>query len=43
VNGLQRVRPGSPITPQNVAMGEQNIHPGGTNKPMYAQNAGDEQ
>jgi RND family efflux transporter MFP subunit len=44
VNGLQRARPGSPITPQNVAMGEQNIHPGTTNKRMYAQNAaGDEQ
>jgi hypothetical protein len=28
VNGLQRVRPGSPITPERVAMGER--HPGGT-------------
>jgi multidrug efflux system membrane fusion protein len=36
VNGLQRVRPGSPVTPQNVAMGEQHIHAG--NKTMYAQN-----
>ena len=26
VNGLQRVRPGSPVTPQKVAMGEQHIH-----------------
>ena len=41
VNGLQRVRPGSPVTPQTVAMGEQHIHPG--SKTMYAQNAGDEQ
>jgi multidrug efflux system membrane fusion protein len=40
VNGLQRVRPGSPVTPQNVAMGESNIHQG---KTMYAQNSGDPQ
>ena len=41
VNGLQRVRPGSPVTPQNVAMGEQHIHTG--NRSMYAQNTGDQQ
>lgn len=38
VNGLQRVRPGSPVTPQRVAMGEQHIHGSET---MYAQNTGD--
>jgi hypothetical protein len=38
---LQRVRPGSPVTPQTVAMGEQHIHPG-ANKTMYAQ-TGDQQ
>ena len=38
VNGLQRVRPGSPVTPQRVAMGEQHIH---GNQIMYAQNTGD--
>jgi multidrug efflux system membrane fusion protein len=41
VNGLQRVRPGSPVSPQRVAMGEHNIHAG--NKTMYAQNTGDVQ
>jgi RND family efflux transporter MFP subunit len=35
VNGLQRVRPGSPVSPQRVAMGESNLHSG---KVMYAQN-----
>lgn len=35
VNGLQRVRPGSPVTPQRVAMGERPTH---SDKPMYAQN-----
>jgi membrane fusion protein, multidrug efflux system len=40
VNGLQRVRPGSPITPQKVAMGEQHLRAG--DKTMYAQNAGDQ-
>jgi RND family efflux transporter MFP subunit len=35
VNGLQRVRPGSPVTPQRVAMGEQHLHKGNT---MYALN-----
>jgi len=38
VNGLQRVRPGSPVTPQRVAMGEDHIH---GNQTMYAQNTGD--
>ena len=38
VNGLQRVRPGSPVSPQRVAMGEQHIH---SDKTMFAQNAGD--
>lgn len=37
VNGLQRVRPGSPVSPQRVAMGEQNLH---HTEAMYAQ-AGD--
>jgi multidrug efflux system membrane fusion protein len=37
VNGLQRVRPGAPVTPQRVAMGEQHIHGG---KTMYAQASG---
>jgi len=41
VNGLQRVRPGSPVTPQKVAMGEQHIHTG--SKTMYAQTDGDQQ
>jgi RND family efflux transporter MFP subunit len=41
VNGLQRVRPGSPVTPQKVAMGEQHIHSG--DKTMYAQTSGDQQ
>jgi multidrug efflux system membrane fusion protein len=38
VNGLQRVRPGSPVTPQRVAMGER-----GTvqDKTMVAQSTGD--
>jgi len=40
VNGLQRVRPGSPVTPQHVAMGEKQAH---TDKTMLAQNAGDRQ
>jgi RND family efflux transporter MFP subunit len=40
VNGLQRVRPGSPVSPQRVAMGEQHLHGG---KTMYAQNSGDNQ
>ena len=35
VNGLQRVRPGSAITPQRVAMGEQHRH---DDKVMYALN-----
>ena len=35
VNGLQRVRPGSPVTPQTVAMGEEHLH---TAKTMYARN-----
>src|SRR5262249_26895205 len=35
VNGLQRVRPGSPVTPQRVAMGEKPHHP---DKVMYANN-----
>jgi RND family efflux transporter MFP subunit len=35
VNGLQRVRPGSPVTPQRVAMGEQHLHP---DRAMYALN-----
>jgi RND family efflux transporter MFP subunit len=34
VNGLQRVRPGSPVSPQRVAMGERQLHNG--DKPMYA-------
>ena len=34
VNGLQRVRPGSPVTPQRVAMGER-----GSSKTMLAQNS----
>jgi len=34
VNGLQRVRPGSPVSAQRVAMGEQHLHAGQT---MYAQ------
>jgi len=28
VNGLQRVRPGTPVTPQRVAMGERHTHDG---------------
>ena len=36
VNGLQRVRPGSPVTPQRVAMGERQLH--SSDSPMYAQN-----
>jgi RND family efflux transporter MFP subunit len=35
VNGLQRVRPGSPVTPQRVAMGEKPLH---SDKAMYALN-----
>ncbi len=35
VNGLQRVRPGSPITPERVAMGEKNS--AGKTKTMLAQ------
>jgi RND family efflux transporter MFP subunit len=35
VNGLQRVRPGSPVTPTRVAMGEKPLR---TDKAMYAQN-----
>jgi RND family efflux transporter MFP subunit len=35
VNGLQRVRPGSPVQPQRVAMGEKQLHPDQT---MYASN-----
>jgi RND family efflux transporter MFP subunit len=35
VNGLQRVRPGSPVTPQRVAMGEHHLH---QDKTMYASN-----
>jgi multidrug efflux system membrane fusion protein len=38
VNGLQRVRPGAPVTPQRVAMGERPIH---SDQSMYAQNTGD--
>jgi RND family efflux transporter MFP subunit len=38
VNGLQRVRPGAPVAPQRVAMGEQHVHSG---KTMYAQTSGD--
>jgi RND family efflux transporter MFP subunit len=38
VNGLQRVRPGSPVTPQRVAMGERGQH---ADAAMYAQNAQD--
>lgn len=38
VNGLQRVRPGTPVTPQRVAMGEQ--HPESDSKgSMVAQNS----
>ncbi len=37
VNGLQRVRPGSPVSPQRVAMGEQHVH----SSTMLAQNSGD--
>jgi membrane fusion protein, multidrug efflux system len=40
VNGLQRVRPGSPVTPEKVAMGE-HIRP--ANKTMYADTSGDQQ
>lgn len=36
VNGLQRVRPGSPVTPQRVAMGERH-----TDNVMFAQNSKD--
>jgi RND family efflux transporter MFP subunit len=36
VNGLQRVRPGSPVTPQRVAMGEKGQQ---RDAAMYAQNA----
>ena len=36
VNGLQRVHPGSPVTPQRVAMGEQHIHR--DLEAMYARN-----
>jgi RND family efflux transporter MFP subunit len=35
VNGLQRVRPGTAVTPQRVAMGEQHLH---DEKIMYALN-----
>jgi RND family efflux transporter MFP subunit len=38
VNGLQRARPGSPVTPQRVAMGERPIRGG---KTLYAQTSGD--
>ncbi len=34
VNGLQRVRPGSPVNPQRVAMGERHLH---STQTMYAQ------
>ncbi|HEY3786450.1 MAG TPA: efflux RND transporter periplasmic adaptor subunit [Steroidobacteraceae bacterium] len=37
VNGLQRVRPGAPVTPQLVAMGEP--HPQGAAQAMVAQNS----
>ncbi|MBV9910973.1 MAG: efflux RND transporter periplasmic adaptor subunit [Sinobacteraceae bacterium] len=37
VNGLQRVRPGSPVSPQRVAMGERHAHSG----TMFAQNSAD--
>ena len=38
VNGLQRARPGSPVSPQRVAMGERHVH---GDQSMYAQNSGD--
>jgi RND family efflux transporter MFP subunit len=38
VNGLQRVRPGSPVTPEKVAMGERE-HNGDRSKTMVARNA----
>jgi multidrug efflux pump subunit AcrA (membrane-fusion protein) len=41
VNGLQRVRPGSPITPERVAMGERRKDSNGTDSDgdtMLAQN-----
>jgi multidrug efflux system membrane fusion protein len=38
VNGLQRVRPGSPVNPQRVAMGERDTAQG---KALVAQNAGE--
>ena len=38
VNGLQRVRPGSPITPQRVAMGEQHSQEGTAHGGLVAKN-----
>jgi len=38
VNGLQRVRPGSPITPQRVAMGEQHSQEGSAHGGLVAKN-----
>jgi RND family efflux transporter MFP subunit len=39
VNGLQRVRPGSPITPQRVAMGEQHPQPNAAHSGLVARNS----
>ncbi len=39
VNGLQRVRPGAPVTPQRVAMGEQHPQDGAAQGGMVARNS----